>query len=135
MRDISHICCLVSLREKVRHPEEFVGATDVIIVEEGEGFVRREMTAMGQRMKERITWDEQAGVVDFAFENDPLKTGSVKNIITEGEDGQLLLTFVFDMKFTDVAPQAMIDGFRANVGKNSVGAVAKTIKLIEARKP
>jgi hypothetical protein len=121
------------LVDKIRHPEKFVGATDVVIVEEGPDFVRREMSALGQRMKERITWDEEKGLVTFTFDNDPFKTGCVTNLIEEKE-GQTFLTFTFEVHWTDAAPQAMKEGMEANLKKSAASAVSKSIAVIEAMK-
>ena len=121
------------LVEKIRHPEKFVGATDVVIVEEGSDFVRREMSALGNRMKERITWDEKKGLVTFTFENDPFKTGAVTNLIEE-KDGKTYLTFSFEVHWTDKATPEMIEGMEANIKKTAINAVGKSVAVIEAMK-
>ena len=119
---------------KVYHPENFVGATNVKIHEDGPGSrCVREMTlnpAPGKSMTilEEITWDEATHIVDFRILEHPSHTGNVINKLDvrkndKGED-EVWVTFRMDWAFKGEGP----DPLQLKIQ----GAVEKTIQVIEA---
>lgn len=124
-----------SLVNKIRHPEKYVGSRDVKIVADTPHYVDREMTVgppqAAQVIKERITWDEGKGVVVFTERENDEKTGSVQNIIEEGDDGVVTVTFVFDWQWTDKANPEQVRKFIAMMEGVGDKGVKDTVKAAE----
>ena len=124
-----------ALYNKIRHPEKYVGSRDVKLTADTADYVDREMTvgppAHPMLIKERITWDEQRGLVVFTERNNPEKTGSVENRLEEDDNGVVRVTFVFDWHWTDKANpetvRAMIKQFEQMGDK----AVKDTVRAAE----
>ena len=123
-----------SLVNKIRHPERYVGSRDVKITADTPQYVDREQTVGPPHapmvIKERITWDEHAGLVTFTEHNNEQKTGSVENRITE-HDGTVTVTFVFDWHWTDKADRKAVEAQIKQFEQAGDKAVKDTVKAAE----
>ena len=124
-----------ALYNKIKHPEKYVGSRDVKITSETADYVDREQTVgppdAPMVIKERITWDEQKGVVVFTEHNNEEKTGSVENRLEDGDGGQVKVVFVFDWHWTDKADRKAVEAQIKQFDQAGDKAVKDTVKAAE----
>ena len=86
---------------KAEDPVLFVpGMESSAVLERFDGGLVREATYGGQRLVERVTYDEPREVLFQQVETDA--PGFVSNVVSDGDDG-LALTFAFGLRFPGVA--------------------------------
>jgi len=129
-----------ALVAKILNPRKYLGPVvkDCQVVSDTPNYVDRVITIVPPtggpetRMQERITWDESQGVVIFTTLNDPDKSGTVKNIVSEEPDGNVLVTFMFDLQWKEGADRDKAQKTIETFTRNGDNAVLGTIKAAEA---
>ena len=94
----------VLLLDKVHHPDKTIKEiTHVDILEKYDDGVLRQMQALGMRIKEKITIDEQNKIVRFDLIENSMFTGYFLNKV-EDYDGKL--TLIYEQNWIPITPQA-----------------------------
>ena len=94
----------VLLLDKVHHPDKTIKEiTHVDILEKYDDGVLRQMQALGMRIKEKITIDEQNKIVRFDLIENSMFTGYFLNKV-EDYDGKL--TLIYEQNWIPITSQA-----------------------------